>query len=125
MKEWSRHWKSSKSPRKQRKYRHNAPLHVRKKFMSVNLSKELRTKYKRRNLPARKGDTVKILRGQFKKNRGKITKVNLKKIRMYVESAEILKKDGSKTFYPISPSNLQLVELNLEDKKRKKILDIK
>ncbi|MCW1309534.1 MAG: 60S ribosomal protein L26, partial [Candidatus Nanoarchaeia archaeon] len=38
MKYWSKKWKSSKKPSKQRKYRYNAPLHIRRKFLSVNLS---------------------------------------------------------------------------------------
>ena len=38
-------WIRSKQPRKQRKYRHNAPLHIKKKFISVNFTKELREKY--------------------------------------------------------------------------------
>src|SRR3989338_176397 len=42
---FSTKWKESKQPRKQRKYRANAPLHLRKKFVNVNLSKELRKKY--------------------------------------------------------------------------------
>lgn len=125
MKEWSIHWVSSKQPRKQRKYRYKAPLHIRKKFMSVNLSKELRKKYNRRNIPIRKGDTVRIMKGQFRKHRGKVSKVDLRKIKVYVEGAEMIKKDGSKVLYPISPSNLQLLELFLEDKKRKKILERK
>ena len=46
---WYKNWKSSKQPRKQRKYRRNAPLHIRNKMMRAPLSKELRDKYKIRN----------------------------------------------------------------------------
>ena len=63
---FSIHWKSSKQPRKQRKYAANAPLHLRKKFVSANLSKDLRKKQGKRNIPLRKGDIVKIMRGKFK-----------------------------------------------------------
>ena len=38
---FSKHWKSSKQPRKQRKYRAKAPLHIKRKLLNVNLSKEL------------------------------------------------------------------------------------
>ncbi|MCD6275005.1 MAG: 50S ribosomal protein L24, partial [Candidatus Aenigmarchaeota archaeon] len=48
---FSKSWVKSKQPRKQRKYRHNAPKHIRQKFMHANLSKELREKYNRRSLP--------------------------------------------------------------------------
>ncbi|MBC7119559.1 MAG: 50S ribosomal protein L24, partial [Methanobacteriaceae archaeon] len=62
----------SKQPRKQRKFLHNAPLHIRHKIMSANLSKELREEYNRRSLPVRKGDKVEIMRGDFKGHQGKI-----------------------------------------------------
>lgn len=122
MKEFSKKWISSKSPKKQRKYRSNAPLHIKQKFTSVHLSKELRTKYERRNLSIRKGDKVKISRGQFKKKSGKVTDVNIKTGKIYVEGIETIKKDGSKTLYPLDPSNLIITELVLEDKKRKEKL---
>jgi len=34
-------WKASKQPRKQRKYSANAPLHIKRKMLSANLSKTL------------------------------------------------------------------------------------
>ena len=121
-KKWSSDWKSSKRPGKQRKYVYNAPLHIRKKFLSAHLSKQLREKYSRRSLPIRKGDVVKIMRGIFKNKTGKIEEVNFKKLKVYVEGAQIIKKDGTKTFLPIHPSNLLIMELNLSDKERQKIL---
>ena len=115
---FSTRWKSSKQPRKQRKYLANAPLHIRKKFVSINLSKELRKKYGKRNFPARKGDVVKIMRGKFKKKQGKIIKVKLKTLKIVVEGIQVKKLDGSKVNVMLQPSNLQIVELNLEDRKR-------
>ncbi|MFH0936324.1 MAG: 50S ribosomal protein L24 [Candidatus Woesearchaeota archaeon] len=120
---WSKHWKSSKQRRKQRKYRYNAPLHVRKKFLSVNLSKDLKKRYNTRNISLRKGDKVKVVRGQFKKHIGKVESLNYKKIRVYIEGINAVKKDGTKKFIPINPSNLMITELNLDDKERKKILE--
>src|SRR3989344_1112992 len=125
MKKWSKSWKSSKNPKKQRKYIFNATLHIKHKFLAANLSDELRKKYNKRNIPVRKGDKVKILRGQFKSIIGKIEKVLLKKTKVYIENAQLQKKDGSKAYYPIHPSNLMITELNLEDKERKKALDRK
>ena len=72
-------WKASKQPRKQRKYVANVPLHQKKKFIKVNLSKELRKKYGKRNLVVKKGDIVKVMRGKFRKKQGKIVQVRLKK----------------------------------------------
>ena len=120
---FSTHWKSSKQPRKQRKYLANAPLHIKMKLMSVNLSKELRKKYKKRSIPLRKKDTVKIMRGKFKGKKGKIMKVALKTQKVEVEGSQIKKQDGSKVNIKLRPSNLQLIELNVEDKKRNKALN--
>ncbi len=117
---FSKSWKASKQPRKQRKYLANAPLHIRKKFVSANLSKELRKKYDKRNLSLRKGDNVKIMRGKFSGKKGKITRVLLKLSKVIIEGIQIKKIDGSKVDVKIEPSNLQIIELNLEDKKRLK-----
>ncbi|MFH1072950.1 MAG: 50S ribosomal protein L24 [Nanoarchaeota archaeon] len=117
-KKFSPHWKASSQPRKQRKYRHHAPLHVKKKFLSSHLSKELRKKYRTRNLKVRTGDRVRIQRGQFKGKEGKIEEVDAKKSKVYIAKVETTKKDGSKTRIPVNPSNLLVLELNLDDKKR-------
>lgn len=109
---FSTHWKGSKQPRKQRKYRANAPLHLRKKFVSINLSKELRKKQGKRNIPARKGDKVKIFNGKFKGKTGKILSVNLKRSKIIVEDINVKKQDGSKASVKLQPSNLQIIELS-------------
>ncbi len=120
MKTFSKQWIRSKNPKKQRKYRANAPLHIKQKFISAHLSKELRQKYKRRSLGLRKGDKVKVMRGQYKKKIGKIDRVDLKNTRVYIEGMDIIKKEGSKALFPINPSNVMIIELNLDDKKRLK-----
>jgi large subunit ribosomal protein L24 len=120
MKKFSKHWKSSKKPKKQNKYRANAPLHVKRKMLHVQLSKELRKKYGMRNITINKGDTVKVMKGKFKKKQGKVTEVNTKRLRIFVEGVQVKKQDGSKANVFIRPSNLQIIELNF-DKKRSKI----
>lgn len=122
---FSKHWKASKKPRKQVKYRANAPLHIKHKLMSANLDKELRKKYGKRSFPLRKGDSVKILRGEFKKKTGKVGLVDLKKLRIAIEGLQRTKKDGSKINVWFDPSNLQIKELNLDDKKRLNALERK
>jgi large subunit ribosomal protein L24 len=122
---FSTHWKGSSQPRKQRKYTANAPLHLKRKFLSVNLSKELRKKHDRRNVVAVKGDTVKIMRGKFRKKQGKIISIDTKSSKVTIEGITIKKQDGSKANVKIHPSNLQIVELNLEDKKRIKMKEEK
>lgn len=117
-KTFSKSWISSKQKRKQRKYRANAPLHIRKHFISVNLSKPLRDKYKKRSMQIRKGDSVIVMRGSFKGKSGKVERVDLKKGKVYVSEINYLKKDGSKVHPPIDPSNLQITNLALDDERR-------
>lgn len=121
-KTFSKSWKSSKQPRKQRKYRYNAPLHIKQKFMHSHLSKELAKKYNRRSLGLRKGDKVKVMRGQYKKHIGKVERIDIKKSQVFLEGIDITKKDGTKAKQPIDPSNLLITELNTDDKMRQKIL---
>ena len=123
-KEFSTSWKKSKQPRKQRKYLAKAPVHIRKKFVSINLSKDLRKKYGKRSFSIRKGDKAKIMRGKYRGKSGKITKVNLKNSKVMVEGIQVKKQDGSKVNVGLQPSNLQIIELNLEDKKRTKKLKV-
>lgn len=122
MKFWSKEWKSSKKPKKQRKYRYNAPLHIKRKFLSTNLSKELRKKYNRRSFPIRKGDEVEIMRGEFKKKKGNVNRIDLKETKVYIDGVTRKKVDGSDISVPVHPSNLRITELDLKDEKRLKAL---
>lgn len=125
MKEFSKAWIRSKNPKKQRKYRANAHSKIKGKFLSVHLDAKLRKKYGCRNLRVRIGDKIKILRGNFKGQEVKVDSVNLKTSKIYSSKVTITKKDNSTTQVPLEPSNLVIIDLNLEDKKRLKILERK
>lgn len=118
-KKFSTHWKSSIQTRKQRKYRYNAPNHIKHKFMSAPLSKDLQQKHGVRNVPVRSGDTVLIKTGQFKGHTGKVAIVNLANTKIKVEGAEMTKRDGSKVMYPMYASNVVITKLDLSDELRK------
>ena len=118
-------WLFSKQPRKQRKFRYNAPLHIKGKFLNARLSKELTKKHNTRSVRVRKGDKVKLMRGQFKGTTGLVDKIDLSRERIYVNGVSLIKKDGGKIPYPIHPSNVQIIELS-EDKRRfKKVAEEK
>ena len=118
-KEFSKNWISSRQPRKQKKYRINAPLHIKGKFLSAHLSPDLKKKYGKRSIRAKIGDKVKVLRGQFKNANGEIEIVNIAKSRIYVSKIGVTKKDGSKRQIPINISNVMITDLKKDDKKRK------
>lgn len=119
-KDFSPSWKSSAQVRKQRKYRHNAPLHVRQKFASAHLAKDLRGKHGVRSVQIRKGDEAMVMRGNFKKKRAKVIEVNLLKEKVTLENINRQKKDGTKVPVFFHPSNLMIVSLGGDDKKRLK-----
>jgi len=114
---------SSKQPRKQRKNMFNAPLHLRHKFLTAPLSEKLKVEVGVKRLPVRKGDTVRIMRGDWKGHEGKVLKVDLKDLRIFVEGVTIKKADGTPILYPIHPSNVQIVKLDLSDERRKEIIE--
>jgi len=117
-KKFSSAWKGSKQPRKQRKYRYNAPPHIRGSFLNAHLSKELAKKHGIKRIRVRTGDKVKIMRGKFKGKENKVDMINLKKSKVMIVGVEIAKKDGSKSRPLIHASNLLITELNMDDKKR-------
>ena len=117
---FNKSWKASKQPRKQRKYRYNAPLHILGKFMAATLSKELRAKYGVRNIEVRKGDEVKVMRGKFTKKTGKVGKVETGRTRIAIDGIQTTKKGGDKIDIWFHPSNVKITKLNLDDPKRMK-----
>lgn len=94
-------------------------------MVSAHLSKELRKKYSKRNTSLRKSDVVKVMRGSFKGKTGKINIINLRKLKVSIEGLQKQKKDGTKINVFFNPSNLQINELNLEDRKRLQVLERK
>jgi len=114
--------KTSK-PSKQRKMLFQAPDHIRYKHFAAPLSPELRKSYGTRSLPVRSGDTVRVMRGDHKGFEGKVSSVDRKKYRIYVEGLTREKVDGTTIFVPVHPSKVMITKLNLDDKWRKKILE--
>jgi large subunit ribosomal protein L24 len=117
--------KRVKNPGKQRKRLFNAPAHIRHKLMAAPLSKELAASRGAKTLPVRKGDTVHIQRGDNKGFEGKISRVDLKAYRIYIEGLTREKVDGTNIFVPVHPSKVMIKNLNLDDKWRKEILSRK
>ncbi|MCD6481244.1 MAG: 50S ribosomal protein L24 [Thermoplasmata archaeon] len=113
----------SKQPRKQRKMMHTAPLHRRRKMIASHLAEDLILKYRRRSLPVVKGDTVKVMRGEFRGHTGKVREVDTKRWRVEVEGVIITKVDGKKVPRPVHASNLLITKLNLTDPWRRRKLE--
>ncbi len=120
---WSREWSCSKQTRKQRKYRHNAPLHVKHKFLSAHLASGLRKQFGMRSVPVRKGDEVEVMRGEKKGLKGNVERVDMSKCVIYVDGITMKKSDDSDIMKPLEPSNLRITKLKTDDKMRQKVFE--
>jgi len=114
---------ASSKPSKQRYAYFNAPLHKRHAFFNARLSDELVKQYGVKRLPIRKGDVVRIMRGDWAGHEGKVVKVDYERIRIYVEGVTLKRADGTPVYYPIHPSKVMIVKLDLSDKYRSKIIE--
>jgi large subunit ribosomal protein L24 len=100
--------------------------------LNIHLSKDLNEKYGIKRFPVRKGDVIKIVKGDAEKDEkqniigkeGKVVKVLRKHQKILVENINIAKADGKMKPRKLDPTSLILVKLNLEDKKRKEKLSI-
>jgi large subunit ribosomal protein L24 len=93
-------------------------------MLRCRLDEFLREEYGLRNVVIKKGDLVRVMRGQFRDTEGKVVKVDYQKVRVYLDHASTTKADGKEAAVPLHPSNLMLVKLELDDE-RKAILEEK
>src|SRR3972149_602554 len=114
--------KAVKNPKKQRKQLFNAPAHQRHKLMAARLSPDQIASKGVKTLPVRKGDTIRVMRGDHKGFEGKISRVDLKSYRIYIEGLTREKVDGSNIFVPVHPSKVMIKNLSLDDKLRKEVI---
>lgn len=96
----------------------SATFHTRSKQLGSQLSKDLRKKYGKKSVRVIEGDSVKIVRGEFKGVDGKVSKVLTKKSSVAVEGVKKEKTKGDKFDVYIHASNLLVTGLNTEDKWR-------
>jgi large subunit ribosomal protein L24 len=97
---------------------YNSPAHRARRLLSAPLSDELRTSQGRRSYPIRKGDTVKILRGDFAGVEGKITDIDTRRQRIFIEGVQREKTAGTSANVSINSSKVRITKLNLDDKWR-------
>ena len=121
---WSREWNSSTNPTKQRKYRENAPMHVKDKLVSANLNETLREELGTRNLPVKIGDRAEVMRGDEKGAEGIISNIDREEEKLYINNLDRQKTDGTVKEIALRPSNVQLQALNLEDPERIEKYDV-
>ncbi|EGG42687.1 KOW domain-containing protein [Candidatus Nitrosarchaeum limnium SFB1] len=97
---------------------YRATFHTRSKQLGSPLSEELRKRYGKRSIRVIEGDTIKIVRGEFKGVDGKIAKVSTQKNSVSIEGVKKEKTKGDKFDIYIHTSNLVVTGLNTDDKWR-------
>lgn len=117
--------KVTSNPNKQRKAIWNTSNSRMNRHLSAPLSSGLQTRHEVKSLPVRKGDTVKIVRGDFNGVEGKVTEVDRSRNRLYVEGVTREKVAGTQTKMTIHPSKVQITNLTLDDRWRSKSLEKK
>jgi len=95
-----------------------ATLQTRSKQMGSALSKDLQKKYGKKSARVVEGDSVSILRGEFKGVDGKISKISTQKSSVAIDGVKKEKTKGDKFDVYIHTSNLVITSLNSEDKWR-------
>ena len=97
---------------------YRATYHTKSKQLGSALSKDLHKKYGKRSVRVVEGDSITILRGEFKGVDGKVAKVSSDKSSVAVEGVKKEKTKGDKFDVYIHTSNLVVTSLNSEDKWR-------
>jgi large subunit ribosomal protein L24 len=87
------------------------------------LSSDLKERHGKRSARPRVGDSVRIVRGEFKGIEGKITRVDPEAGLVMVEGVTREKLKGGTSPVPIHSSNVIITTLVLEDKLRKKKME--
>jgi large subunit ribosomal protein L24 len=94
--------------------------HKREKLLGANLSENLREQYNKRSMRVIKGDTVRILRGEYVGIEGKVEKVNTERSTLSIEGVQREKIRGGKVKVQIHASNVQIISVNTDDEYRMK-----
>ncbi|MDH2907220.1 MAG: 50S ribosomal protein L24 [Candidatus Nitrosotalea sp.] len=102
---------------------YTASQHLLSKQLGSHLSKDLREKYHCKSIRVVEGDSVKVLRGEFKGIEGKVTRISTEKRGVAIEGIKREKLKGGNVDIYIHPSNVLITSLNLEDKWRQSRLE--
>jgi large subunit ribosomal protein L24 len=97
---------------------YQATYKTKSKQLGSALSKDLHKKYGKSSVRVIEGDSVTILRGEFKGVDGKVAKISTQKSSVAIEGVKKEKTKGDKFDVYIHTSNLVVTSLNGEDKWR-------
>ena len=96
----------------------HVPKHQRDRMLGARLSDELRGQYKKRTLRVVKGDSVMVVRGEYKGRGGKVDHVDIDHGTLHIKGMQREKIKGGQVKVPIHASNVMITGLKLDDKYR-------
>ncbi|MDP8889230.1 MAG: 50S ribosomal protein L24 [Thermoproteota archaeon] len=91
------------------------PKHQRDRMVGAVLEDSLRKQYGRKKIRVVKGDSVRVVRGEYKGVEGKVEKVNTEHATFHIEGIQREKIRGGQVKVPIHSSNVMVISLNLDD----------
>ncbi len=90
--------------------------------MALPLSRELRTRYGRRRITVRKGDTVRVLAGNYLGREERVAKVDYRRYAVVLDNVTLQKADKKLKQLPLSLGHLMITKLNMADPWRRRVL---
>lgn len=92
------------------------------KMIGATLVDNLRQQYKRRSARVIKGDSVRVMRGEYKGVEGKVERVHTENGTLEIEGIQHEKVRGGQVKVPIHASNVMITGLKTDDKYRAAML---
>lgn len=96
----------------------HVPKHQLDKMVGAMLSDNLRQQYGRRSARVIKGDSVRVMRGEYKGVEGKVDRINVKFGTLIIEGIQHDKVKGGQVKVPIHASNVMITSAKTDDKLR-------
>jgi large subunit ribosomal protein L24 len=100
----------------------HVPKHRLDKMIGATLADNLRQQYKRRSARVIKGDSVRVMRGEYKGVEGKVERVHTENGTLEIEGIQHEKVRGGQVKVPIHASNVMITGLKTDDKYRAAML---
>jgi ribosomal protein uL24 len=116
---------SPHSPRRQRKARYTADSFERRIRMTVPLSRDLRSRFHKRSLPVRKGDTVRVLSGSFAGREERVARVDRRGYSVTLDNVTLKTADEKMKPLSLGVGHLVITRLNLSDPWRRRSMRVR
>ena len=98
------------------------PKHMRDRSIAAQLGDNLRQQYRLRSYRVIKGDTVRVVRGEYSGIEGKVESVDTMTGGLAIEGIQREKVRGGNVKVRIHSSNVMITNMNLDDKYRQERL---